>query len=80
MQINGFMETKGKSKITIAFDGNTETTVWSGKCTEERLQLRFEDAIKAQIVEHQKNPRNCLLRAYNEVGQIVGHETFHGSD
>lgn len=70
------MDTKRKFKITIVFDENTETTLWSGKCSEDELDQKFHDAIKAQRIEYKTNPQWCQLRAYNEIGEKIAQETF----
>jgi C4-type Zn-finger protein len=72
------METKRRFKITITYDEITETTLWSGKCSYEDVDVKFHEAIKEQMIKYKINPQRCMLRAYDEFGRIIAQETFHG--
>lgn len=70
------MEAKFRFNI-VKLEGESETKLWSGRCTADEMYRRFDAAIKAQIIKYNTDGQACQLRAYNEHGMIVAQETFH---
>ncbi len=72
------MDTKHKFTITLITDENTETKLWSGKCTCGEFDKKFHDAIKVQLDKYHSDHKWCQLCAYDDTGRKIAQETFHG--
>ena len=72
------METTMKFEIKITFDEITERTLWCGNCSWDKFNWKIHDIIMARFEEYKVNPQRCIIRGYDEFGQIIAQETFHG--
>ncbi len=70
------MDTKQKFKITLSLEGNRETKLWSGTCTQEEYDRKLDEEIKVQLSKYNADHKRRILRAYDETGRIIAHETF----
>lgn len=70
------MEAKLRFKI-VKCEEDKETRIWSGVCTRDEVDRRFNAAIKAQIIKYDVDREPCMLRIYDANGMIIAQETFH---
>lgn len=72
------MENKQRFKFMLTYEDGTERKIWSGKCTKEEIDQKFNGAIKVQQSKYNVDHKGCQLCVYDETGRKIAQETFHG--